>query len=252
MAERILSVMAHPDDAEFLCAGTLILLHDRGFEIHIASMTPGDCGSRELPADQIAQVRIEEAKAAAAVIDASYHCLDCRDLVVCYDAPTIRRVVELIRAVGPSLVITHSPHDYMADHEFTSLVVRNACFGAPAPNFKTGVSPGAAPTRRLPHLYYAAPIEGMDIFGEPVPASVIINISDAIGLKSSMLACHASQREWLRGQHGIDEYIETMRRWSECTGRRIGVTYGEAFRQHVGHAYPKDDLLAELLGGRRC
>lgn len=252
MAERILSVMAHPDDAEFLCAGTLILLHNRGFEIHIASMTPGDCGSRELPADQIAQVRIEEARAAAAVIDASYHCLDCRDLVVCYDAPTIRRTVELIRSVGPSIVITHAPQDYMADHEFTSLVVRNACFGAPAPNFDTGISPGAPATGRLPHLYYAAPIEGTDIFGQPVPASVIIDISDVIGLKSSMLAYHASQREWLRAQHGIDEYLEAMRRWSGCVGRRIGVTYGEAFRQHVGHAYPKDDLLAELLGGRRC
>ena len=252
MASRVLSILAHPDDAEFLCAGTLVRLQEKGWEVHIASMTPGDCGSRELPPEEIARARIEEGRAAAALIRGEFHCLDRRDLLVCYDPPAIRRTVELIRQVDPALVITHSPHDYMPDHEFTSLLARNATFGAPAPNFQTGELPCAPATAGIPHLYYARPIEGIDIFREPVSFALAIDISGVIGLKADMLACHKSQREWLRVQHGMDEYLATMKRWSGEVGRRIGVEYAEGFRQHRGHAYPQTDLLGEILGGRRC
>jgi len=246
----VLSLMAHPDDAEFLCAGTLARLQEKGWQVWIATMTPGDCGSRQLAPEQIARARIGEARAAAARIRAEYRCLDRRDLLVCYEPPSICRAVELIREADPALVITHSPRDYMPDHEFTSLIARNACFGAPAPNFRTGALPCAPATSRIPHLYYAAAIEGNDLFGDPVPCSLAIDISDVIGLKEDMLACHRSQREWLRAQHGMDEYLETMRRWSAEAGRRIGVAYAEGFRQHRGHAYPQDDLLGTLLEGR--
>ena len=40
-----LTFLAHPDDAEILCAGTLIRLADAGWEIHVATATPGDCGT---------------------------------------------------------------------------------------------------------------------------------------------------------------------------------------------------------------
>ena len=223
MPARALSILAHPDDAEFLCAGVLILLQQKGWEIHIASMTPGDCGSRELPAEEIARVRVEEGRTAAARIGGYYHCLDLRDLLVCYDPPATRRTVELIREVDPALVITHSPQDYMPDHEFTSLLARNACFGAPIPNFDTGQPRRAAPVPRIPHLYYASAIEGVNLFGDPVPISLAIDVSGVIETKLEMLACHRSQREWLRAQHGIDEYLEAMKRWSAAVGARIGV-----------------------------
>src|ERR1700692_3679823 len=46
MADVVLSVLAHPDDAEFLCAGTLArLAREHGWSVHIASMNPGDRGS---------------------------------------------------------------------------------------------------------------------------------------------------------------------------------------------------------------
>ena len=66
-----------------------------------------------------------------------------------------------------------------------------------------------------------------------------------------MLECHLSQREWLRAQHGMDNYLDEMRRWSAELGRQIGVEHAEGFRQHVGHPYPQDDRLAALLGGVR-
>ncbi len=245
--QRVLSFMAHPDDAEIFCAGALALLQEKGFEIHIATMTPGDCGSTQHSASEIARIRLAEAREAASKIRASYHCADRRDLLVTYDADTIRAAVEIVRLARPAIVITHSPQDYLPDHEFTSLVVRNACFGASAPNFDTGQRPAHPPTPAIPHLYYAAPAAGTDILGCSVPCTFYIDVASVMGLKMDMLACHKSQREWLRAQHGMDEYLDEVRRWSAELGRQAGCEYAEGFRQHLGHPYPQDDRLGEVL-----
>ena len=52
----VLAIHAHPDDIEFQCGGTLLRLAEGGVEVHVATMTPGDCGSAELSADEIAVV----------------------------------------------------------------------------------------------------------------------------------------------------------------------------------------------------
>ena len=245
--ERVLSFMAHPDDAEIFCGGTLALLEEKGFEIHIATMTPGDCGSTQHSASEIAGIRLEEARQAAAKVRAQYHCAGRRDLLIVYDAVAIQAAVEIVRQVRPALVITHSPQDYLPDHEFTSLVVRNACFAASAPNFDTGRRPAQPPAERIPHLYYAAPAAGIDILGRAVSSSLYVDISAVIDFKIAMLACHKSQREWLRAQHGMDEYLDEARRWSAELGDRAGRPYAEGFRQHLGHPYPGNDRLAEVL-----
>ncbi len=82
-------------------------------------------------------------------------------------------------------------------------------------------------------------------------SSLYIDISEVVGLKADMLACHRSQREWLQAQHGMDEYLEEMRRWSGEQGKQAGVEFAEGFRQHLGHPYPQDDKLTELLGAKK-
>ena len=248
MADVALAVLAHPDDAEFLCAGTLIrLARERGWQIHIASMTPGDCGSAELPAEEISRIRRAEGSRAAERIGARYHCLEERDLLIFYNEPALEKVTRLLREVRPRLVFTHSPTDYMLDHEMTSTVVRAAAFGAPIPNFLAGRALGQV-LEHIPHLYYCDPIEGKDPFGRDVPAGFCIDVSPVIDAKAEMLARHASQREWLLKHHGIDQYVQAMRDWGAQRGRRCGVAYAEGFRQHLGHSYPQDNLLGKLLG----
>src|SRR6516162_1849822 len=100
MADVVLSVLAHPDDAEFLCAGTLLrLAREHGWQIHIASMTPGDCGSAELPPDMIAGMRRAEGACAAALAGATYHCLEERDLLLFYAERPLDGVTRLLRQV---------------------------------------------------------------------------------------------------------------------------------------------------------
>ncbi|MBI1247220.1 PIG-L family deacetylase [bacterium] len=237
--------MAHPDDAEILCGGVLIRLAELGWQVHIATAANGDCGSETLPRKEIAAIRHEEGMAAAKSIGGTYHSLAQPDLNVVFDQPTIRLAIDLFRAVCPTVVITHPREDYMLDHEQTHLLARKAAFSFPIPNASPMPPPSGA---TIPHLYYADPIEGRNPYtGEMVMPTVTIDVSGAIEKKAEMLACHASQRDWLRAHHGMDEYIEAMKRHSAERGRLINTPYAESFRQHLGHAFPQTDVLAELL-----
>jgi LmbE family N-acetylglucosaminyl deacetylase len=248
MAKIVLSVLAHPDDAEFLCAGTLIRLRrEHGWEAHIASMTPGDCGSSEHAPEAIARMRRAEGAKAAALIGATYHCLEERDLLVNYNERTLEKVTRLLRLVRPEAVLTHSPADYMLDHEMTSKIVRAAAFAGPIPNFLRERLP-AATLPHIPHLYYCDPVELKDPLGRDVAPGFAIDISGVIEAKAEMLAAHASQREWLLRHHGMDHYVQTMKGCSAERGRQHGVAYAEGFRQHLGHSYPQDNVLGSLLG----
>jgi LmbE family N-acetylglucosaminyl deacetylase len=142
------------------------------------------------------------------------------------------------------LVITLSPVDYMIDHIAASQLARSASFVYGAPNVSAfPLLDGSG----VPHLYYCDPLEGIDPFGKPVAPSTWIDITAEIDKKADMLACHASQREWLRAHHGTDEYLDAMRRHAAMRGGEVGCAAAEAFIQHRGHAYPKNDLLAEMF-----
>jgi LmbE family N-acetylglucosaminyl deacetylase len=248
MSKVAIAILAHPDDAEFLCAGTLLRLRkEHGWTIHVASMTPGDCGSAEHSPEEIARIRRGEGKAAADAIGAIYHCIEERDLRVIYNEPALEKVVHLLNAVKPQVVFTHSPDDYHLDHEQTSKLVRAATFAAPIKNFLHGrhVNP---PMDHIPHLFYCDPLEGKDAFGQPIVPAFRINITSVMDDKARMLDCHESQRAWLRKHHGVDNLVDSMKDWGAAQGKAAGVPFAEGFRQHLGHSYPQNNILAELLG----
>jgi LmbE family N-acetylglucosaminyl deacetylase len=245
---RVLALHAHPDDIEFQCAGTLALLRESGCHLTLATMTPGDCGSAEHNAETIAAIRREEAKAAAGLLGADYLCLEFRDLAIFNDDESRRRVTEAIRRARPDLILTAPPVDYLCDHEMTSILVRDACFTAPIPNYVTRQWEPASPLAKIPHLYYVDAIEGTDRDGRNLEPGFHVDVSRVFELKRRMLACHASQRDWLLRQHGIDENLDSQAKWGAHRGAEIGVAQAEAFRQYLGHAYPRDNLLLKLVG----
>jgi N-acetylglucosamine malate deacetylase 1 len=241
-----LAFLAHPDDAEFFCAGTLIRLADAGWEIHIASATAGDGGSMTLPGDEIATIRRGEAAASARKIGASYHCLEEGDVNVVFDKPSNRKAIDLFRRIAPSLVITHPRHDYMLDHEQVHLLARNAAFAYPVPNASSlPLAEGSV----IPWLYYCDPPEAKDPYtGQLVRPTVLVDVSSEFDRKIEMLACHESQREWLRSHHGMDEYLEAVKRLGAMRGRELDTAYAESFVQHAGHPFPQTDILQDLFG----
>ena len=73
LPKRVLAIHCHPDDIEFMMAGTLFLLNEAGCEIHYMNMANGCYGSAEYSREETIQVRRDEAKAAAAYLGAKYH-----------------------------------------------------------------------------------------------------------------------------------------------------------------------------------
>ena len=247
MNKNILAIHAHPDDVEILAGGTLAQLAAAGHKITIVTMTPGDCGSDDHCQEEIAAIRRAEAGRSAGRIGAEYRCAEFGDLSIFSDDASRRRVVEVLRQIAPELVLTSSPVDYLCDHETTSQLVRDACFGAPTPNYATGARNPAPPLRAIPHLYFMDPIGGVDREGRPVPPDFFVNVAAQMETKTAMLAEHASQRQWLLAHHGIDDYLETMKAWTRENGARAGVEYAEGFRRYKGHPYPQSPLLEKLL-----
>jgi len=249
--------MAHPDDIEITCAGTLILLHRAGWRVHMATMTAGDMGSMHQSRAAIARIRRLEAAASARLLGAEYTCLGFDDLTIAYGEASKRRVSGFLREVCADLLITAAPVDYMADHEETARIVREAAFASTMPNWQTRGSRSPSiprrhqPCDRVPALLYADPIDLTDHFGRRVPARYLVDITPVIDQKEQMLAAHGSQRSWLHEQHGEDEYLHWMRRIGVDRARDAGrahVEYAEGFVPHLGHGFPHEDVLTTALG----
>jgi LmbE family N-acetylglucosaminyl deacetylase len=244
--KKALAFGCHPDDVEFHCAGTLALLAKRGYEIHIAVMAGGEMGSATLPPQKIRAIRLQEAAKSAAVIGGFFHYAGGYDIEVEYNSEYRRRTIRVLREVNPSIVFTAPPTDYLIDHEETSRLVRNACFIAPVPNYDCGVP--TKPTSAIPHLYYWNAQGLRDIWGHPLPLTCAANISAVMNTKKRMLACHATQRDWLAKHHRCDQYIEMMKQMSRDQGKLAGCAAAEGFIQHRGDGYPQDNILAKILG----
>jgi N-acetylglucosamine malate deacetylase 1 len=243
---RILAIHAHPDDIETLAAGTLALLAGHGHGVTIVTATAGECGSTQSDALQTARIRREEAAAAASVIGADYRCAGLPDLAVFNDDASRREITEMVRWARPQIVITASPSDYHPDHEATSQLVRDACFAASVPNYRTGES---APLDAIPHLYFMDPIAGRGRDGVRVTADFGVDVEATFETKRRMLAAHASQMSWVSRQHGIGDHLASMEAWTRRRGRDFGAAFGEGFRQYGGHPFPRDPLLQRLVGG---
>jgi LmbE family N-acetylglucosaminyl deacetylase len=243
MEKNVLAIFAHPDDAEIMCAGTLSLLRNSGWTVHIATMTPGDKGSAEHTSEEISRIRKAEAAESARMLEGIYHCLEFKDAYILYDRESINTTTSLIREVKPMIVFTSSPSDYMVDHEMTSMIVRTACFCAGIKNMDIDDKP----FEPVPYLYYSDAMEGKDMLGNPVGPSIYVDISGEMEVKERMLACHASQRNWLLSHHKIDEYIISMKEFSGMRGHEINKEYAEGFRQHLGHGFPQINILLEEL-----
>lgn len=241
---RVLASFAHPDDIEFLCAGTLRLLVDRGWEMRCVTLSGGDMGAPGGTREATRARRLAESEAAAAELGGSYAWAGMSDLEIYYCPEQVRQLTEVFRQFTPDVIITHSPRCYMVDHEETAKLTRMAAFAMAIPLFP---APTPATADGVPALYYADALEGKDQFGQPVEASFWIDVATAFPHRQRALACHQSQREWLKSHHGLDDYLDNNEQLARLHGRRAGVHMAEGFRQHLGHGYPQTNVLADAL-----
>jgi LmbE family N-acetylglucosaminyl deacetylase len=243
--KTVLAIGAHPGAVECLCAGTLALLHERGWRVVVATMTSGVLRAKEQASNAGHEDRLSRAQRAAAVLDAEFHCMQGPGFNIFFSDAPCRQTTGLVRAARPSIVLTHSALDPIHDHEETSRIVRQACFSAPQRSYATTSSPGGRePLPRAPHLYYFDPLDGKDFLGRPVRTALVVDVSSTMDAKQRMVALHDDAS----GRQEQGALVSHMRTRSQQRGQEAGCADGEGFRQHVGEAYPHDDLLQQTLG----
>jgi LmbE family N-acetylglucosaminyl deacetylase len=247
-SKTALAIVAHPDDIEFMMAGTLLRLHQVGWEIHFWNLANGNCGSMEMGREETAAVRAREATAAASMANAAWHEPLFDDLGIFYDAPSLARVAAVVRKVNPGIILTHSPADYIEDHQNVCRLVVSAAFSKGMPNFPTvpAVPHATGPVR----VYHALPHGLRDGLGRPVAPDLYVNIAGVLEAKRELLACHASQKKWLDVSQGMDAYLDEMVALSREMGRMSGrYEFAEGFlrHSHLGFCPADFDPLAILI-----
>ncbi len=228
----VLAVFAHPDDAELLCGGSLIVSADRGERVGVLDLTRGELGSRGTP-----EIREAEAERAAEVMGlATRRNAGLPDGHLQNDLASRRTVAGLLRDLRPRIVVTHWREGRHPDHRIAAELVRDACFLAGLRNFD---APGAH--HRPFKLVYATAFRE-----DAPPPTFVIDVTRAFDRKLEALACYESQFEgavqagevYPGGQRGLMDQIRT-----QCGhyGSLVRTAYGEPFST-------RETALAESLG----
>ncbi len=244
----VLAVAAHPDDIEFYQAGTLLLLKEAGCAIHMWNIASGGLGSMEMAPEETVRVRSKEAQDSARVAGAEWHESLFNDLEVFYDKASLAQVAAKIREIQPEIILTHSPKDYMEDHQNVCRLVVTATFSRGIPHF---ISTPPQPTyHKAVAVYHAAPHGLQDGYGAPFEPHLLVDISSVIEKKREMLACHLSQLRWLELTQGMGSYLNEMTtagRDMAIRGQNLTVAEGWLKHNHLGFG-PKDfDPLSDFL-----
>lgn len=244
-----LAIAAHPDDIEFIMAGTLLQLRDAGWEIHYVNVSSGNMGSTVMSAAETARVRRREAQASAKLMGAKWHAPFCNDIMVFYNEENIRRLTAIVRAARPSVVLTHALQDYMEDHMIVARLAVSATFSRGIPNFRS--IPAREPDLTSCTIYHAMPVGQCTPLREPVIPELLIDTTKVHALKREALACHASQKEWLDKTQGQESYLKTMDGYSLTLGKkskRFEHAEGWIRHLHYGFGAENDDPLRDALG----
>jgi len=222
-AERLLAVVAHPDDAEYLCAGTLARAKSEGAAIGILVLCQGDKGQPSPPIPNLGAVRRKEMAAAAKLLGAELFRGDFPDggLV---DCPEQRKtLVEVYRRFEPTLILAHSAEDYHADHRAAGALAEAASWFCSSGGHKTR----APALKTQPALWW---MDTMNMLG--FPPALFVDVGPYVDLKRRMLLCHRSQLQ--RGTQGdFSPLEEQMLRQCQARGSQAGVAAAEAFRPHL-------------------
>lgn len=247
----VLAIAAHPDDIEFVMAGTMLLLADRGWDLHYMNVCDGSKGSQVLSGKECARLRLAEARNAANDLGATFYDPISQDMEVCYTVENLRKIATVVRRSDANVVLTHSPVDYMEDHEMVCRLAVSAAFAHAMPNLVS--DPPAETYDHGVTVYHGQPHGNRTPLGEPVAPQFYVNIEDVLDRKLRALACHESQRGWLDSSQGMDSYTETMLALGHELGEWSGqfkVAEGWRRREHWGFCNRDDDPLRTALADR--
>ena len=248
MPRKAMAIACHPDDIEFMMAGTLLLLREKGYEIHYMNVANGSCGTEQFDYGAIVKMRREEAISATKIAGAVYHESLVNQLEVFYDLETLSRLAAVVREVEPEIILTQYPFDYMEDHSNTCRLAVSAAFVRGMPNFKT--LPARQTVKTPVTIYHALPYGLKDPMKRAVEPEFFIDVSAVIETKKKMLAAHRSQKDWLDKSQGLDSYVNSMVAMTGEVGKMSGkFKFAEGWIKHLhaGLCSPDADPVKDAL-----
>ena len=244
-----MAIGAHPDDIEFMMAGTLLLLRKAGWNLHYLTVADGSCGSSTTSAVRTSRIRRRESMAAAKVLRADFHESLVDDIQIFYEPILLARVAAVVREVNPAILLLPSPQDYMEDHTNTCRLGVAAAFVRGMRNFST--RPSRPPVVGDVTLYHAMPHGLRDPLGRKIIPGAFVNTTRVQETKRAALAAHQSQQQWLADSQHMNEYLMAMDTFSREVGRMSRrFKHAEGWRRHLHHGFcpPGADPLREALG----
>ncbi len=222
--KRALVIVAHPDDAEFLCAGTVARWVSEGWEVGYVLVTSGDKGAHdpEMTSERLAAIREEEQRAAARVLGVK-ECifLGYPDGFVEDTAELRGTLVREIRRFRPDVAITWDPyrrgHNHR-DHRVSGQAALDALY----------------PLSRS-HLYYPEHLEeglaphrvGEILLAGTDRPNYHVDVSDFFDKKVKALRCHKSQL----ARYPFREVRKRVRQRMAEAGKEAGFKLAEAFHR---------------------
>jgi LmbE family N-acetylglucosaminyl deacetylase len=218
-----LVIFAHPDDAEFMCGGTVAAWAKEGTDVHYCVVTDGSAGSNEpgVTREQMVPIREREQRAAAEVLGvAGLSFLGFMDGGLEVDLETRKAVTRVVRRVRPEVIVAPDPSRLWSgrgyinhwDHRQAGTLALCAVMpDAPSrPQFPELLEEGLEPFE-VPNLWLSA--EETDTY---------VDITKTIDLKLEALRAHVSQ--------GVEDAETWVRERAREFGQQAGVEYAEAFR----------------------
>jgi LmbE family N-acetylglucosaminyl deacetylase len=201
------------------------------------------------PPEETARIRLDEARKAASLIPAVHYSPICDDMGIYYTPEVLAKVVAVVRQANPTIVLTHSPIDYMEDHEAACRLAVSATFVKGMPNYVS--NPAVAPVSAEVAIYHASPHGNCTPLREPVVPDLFIDTTSVLDRKREILGCHQSQQAWLDSTQKMSSYLQSMIDMDRERGSLSGrYEHAEAFRRHLhlGFSSAGFDPLVNALG----
>ncbi len=223
--ERVLVVMAHPDDADFTAAGTVALWAGAGAACVYLLCTDGNKGSDDpaMTPERLAPIRRAEQRAALARLGGGeVWCLGHEDGVL---EPTLalrREIAAAICRFRPDLLVCQDPTTYFFGTEYVNHPDHRAAGEA--------ALAAAFPTARNRLIFPELFADGQEPWAVGAiylvasqQADTWVDVTATFDQKLAALAEHKSQ-------FSIEQVEPFVRHWGAANGQAIGVAYAEAFR----------------------
>lgn len=224
MKVDILAIAAHPDDIELSCCGTLLRHLDMGKTVGLLDLTQGELGTRGS-----AELRAQEAEAARIMMGATFRKnVAMPDGFFTHSRENIEKIIRVIRACQPEIVLANAPHDRHPDHGRAGKLISDACFFSGLAKIETTDDDGNPQERWRPTAVYHY------IQDYNLEADFVVDITPYMERKIQLIQAFKSQfydpdsNELATPLTGAD-FFDTVRGKAKTYGRPAGFEYAEGF-----------------------